>query len=111
MQYHFIRFDQTDGVRRFAFDCVADDRSVSHVVVRADVTLARKYDIRLQELPLLCRRFLSELPADRQAAAVTFSETDMRAVRTAAEAIVETRKQKTSRVSATTGHAWRHPQL
>lgn len=111
MQYQFIRFDQTDGVRRFAFDCVADDRSVSHVVVRADVTLARKYDIRLQELPLLCRRLLADLPVHADSAAVTFTEADMRAVQTAAQSTVETKKHKMARVSASTGHAWRQPHL
>ena len=84
---------------------------MSHVVVRADVSLARKYDIRLQELPLLCRRFLAELPVHPDSAPVTFSEADMRAVQTAAQSRVETKKHKVSRVSASTGQAWRQPHL
>jgi hypothetical protein len=30
----------------------------THFVVRADLELMRKYEIRVQELPLLCRRLL-----------------------------------------------------
>lgn len=107
MQYQFIRFDQSEGVRRFAFDCIAEDRSISKVVVRADVMLARKYDIRLQELPLLCRRFLAELPPDSMEQSVTFSEAQMRAVQTASRPLADTKQRKPPRVSASTGHAWR----
>jgi hypothetical protein len=111
LEFHFIRFDQTDGVRRFAFDCVDSDRARTQVVVRADLSLARKYDIRLQDLPLLCSKLLAGLPVERLAAAVTLTEGEMRAVQTASRVVVDAKKRKPGRVTANTGQAWRAPQL
>ena len=111
MEFHFIRFDQTDGVRRFEFDCVGSDREHTQVIVRADLSLARKYDIRLQELPLLCRRLLAGLPLERLAPAVTLTESEMRDVHAASRVAEETRKRKPGRVTSNTGQAWRTPQL
>ena len=46
------------GFRVFEFDCVEDGRMRTRHTVRADLALARKYGIHIQELPLLCRRLL-----------------------------------------------------
>lgn len=81
------------------------------MTVRADLSLARKYDIRLQELPLLCRRLLTDLPLERLASAVTLTETEMRAVQAESRVTADTKKRKPGRVSPNTGMAWRAPQL
>ena len=108
MEIHFIRFEQSKDFRLFAFDCIGSDRSVTKVTVRADVALARKYDIRLQELPLLCSRLLAAVPEGTMGPAMTFAEADMVALRTA-ERLVLDKKKRRVRISQTTGSAWRHP--
>jgi|SRR5579872_4076568 len=50
-------FSQHFEFRVFEFDCV-DGRTRTRHTVRADMTLARKHGIHLQDLPLLCRRLL-----------------------------------------------------
>jgi hypothetical protein len=48
-------FQQEQQFRVFLFAGVASDHSRTAFTVRADLGLARRYGIRLQELPLLCR--------------------------------------------------------
>jgi hypothetical protein len=60
MQYVLTGFTNDMEFRVFAFDVVGDDRVRIAYSVRADLTLARKYGIMLQELPLLCRGVLEE---------------------------------------------------
>jgi hypothetical protein len=47
--------------------------------VRTDLDLIRKYGIRVQELPLLCRGFLERRDEAEQGRAWIFSEEEMRA--------------------------------
>jgi hypothetical protein len=60
MQYLLTGFSNDIGFRVFAFDVIGDDRVHITYSVRADLTLARKYGITLQELPLLCRGVLEQ---------------------------------------------------
>ena len=60
MQYLLTGFSNDIGFRVFAFDVIGDDRVRITYSVRADLTLARKYGITLQELPLLCRGVLEQ---------------------------------------------------
>ena len=60
MQYVLTGFSSDMGFRVFAFDAVDDDRVRTEYLVRADLTLVRKYGIKLQELPLLCRGVLEQ---------------------------------------------------
>lgn len=53
-------FSHDFGFRVFTFDCVERGRTRSRYTVRADLTLARKCGIHIQDLPLLCRRFLDK---------------------------------------------------
>jgi hypothetical protein len=53
MRFSLLSSDHLNGFRRFAFQSIRDDHSRSTVVVSVDLTLARKYAIQLQELPLL----------------------------------------------------------
>jgi hypothetical protein len=55
IQFVLEGFTEVQGSRVFTFEGVASDRTRTALTVKADLTLVRKYGIRLQELPLLCR--------------------------------------------------------
>ena len=92
-----MSFEQLKGDRQFAFRGVSSDRSKSTVVVSADLQLARRYDIPVQSLPLICRQLLDA--ADSSAVAhgfVRLTEEHMCAVnRTAREEASLSKKQRT----------------
>jgi hypothetical protein len=62
----------------FAFEGTAEDRTRTAYTVRADLALTRKYGIRVQELPLLCRGILERAGEGEQKSAATFTEEEMR---------------------------------
>lgn len=104
-------FKDRDGGRHFSFERVAADRTRTPIVVDADIALARKHNIRLQELPLLCVQMLESLDdvADRDA--MTLTEDHMRAIQAsllASTTIAKLHKQ-TRPASAGVGQAWRKP--
>jgi hypothetical protein len=74
---HFVLtgFRHDLGFRVFEFECVDEARTRTRYIVRADLTLVRKYGVHIQELPLLCRRLLdaSETPPR----SLTLSEREM----------------------------------
>jgi len=51
-------FRNEKGARIYAFDGVGPDRIRIPCTVVADLALIRKYNVRVQELPLLCRGLL-----------------------------------------------------
>ena len=77
MQFVLKGFTQDTGFRVFAFDGVAPDRTRTAFTVRTDLALIRRYGIRVQELPLLCRGLL-ERQEGEQEYAMTFTEDGMR---------------------------------
>lgn len=77
MQFIVTGFSHATGVRVFAFDGIAAGRSRMAFTVSADVTLARKYGIRIQELSLLCRGILDNAPEDTTQRAFAYSESEM----------------------------------
>ena len=60
MQYVLTGFTNDMEFRVFAFDVVGAEQVRAAYRIRADLTLARKYGIKLQELPLLCRGVLEQ---------------------------------------------------
>jgi hypothetical protein len=80
MEYQFTGFTHNGELREFAFDCVADDRSKTRFKVVADLGLSRKYQIAVQELPLLCLRLLEQIPEGETGRTLTFSEAEMKTV-------------------------------
>ncbi|HYK59284.1 MAG TPA: hypothetical protein VEV85_07620 [Bryobacteraceae bacterium] len=64
------------GLRRFTFELAGSGPPRTTVVVVADMALVRKYEIPLQELPLLCLRLLESRTADAEGPAV-FPEQEM----------------------------------
>jgi hypothetical protein len=77
MEYVFTGFRQDRNFRRYAFQAVAADRTRTDVSVSADVAFVLKHKIPLQELPLLCRRFLEGNVDGLSGSDLTFSESDM----------------------------------
>jgi len=107
IQIQFSGFRDLAGIRQFSFDRIADDRSRTTLVVTADMSLARKYDIRLQELPLLCRRLLDDLGTDPSDHRISLTEQHMATIRATVQAGTEKKPRKVATVSSSTGHAWR----
>jgi hypothetical protein len=89
-------FTQESGVRVFAFEKIAEDQTRMKYSVRADLSLSRKYDIRIQELPLLCRALLERRGTEDGTHSLTFTEQDMslRAKESAAIAAARLRSRK-----------------
>ena len=78
MQFSLIGFSQDIGFRVFAFEGTSADRTRAAYTVRADLALTRKYGIRVQELPLLCRALLERAGEGEQTSPATFTEEEMR---------------------------------
>lgn len=112
MRFTLSGFTERNGFRRFAFDCVSSEAEKSAVIVGADVNLARKHDIRLQDLPLLCLQLLESLGAEMPGEGITLTEERMIAVQTTSRAVAEKKIRKPPRrPGAPAGQAWRNLHL
>lgn len=106
-------FKQEGEFRVFSFEGINSEKVRSAFSVRINLSLSRRYGIRLQDLPLLCRGLLEkggETPASR---AVTFSESDMSEYSQACAArVAATQRRPGPRkpAGAELGSAWRRPQ-
>jgi len=110
MKYVLNGFTTEREFRVFAFDCIADDRARTQYTVRANLLLTRKYGIRVQELPLLCRGILERRNEGEDQRTFTYTEAEMCAFCAAAQAAVDAaaRKRKARRaLTENTGAAWR----
>jgi hypothetical protein len=76
---HYILkgFNQVMEFRVFEFEGIAVDSVRASFTVRIDLALARKYGIRLQELPLLCKEVLDQTGEGDENRAFTYSEAQM----------------------------------
>ncbi len=97
VQYVLAGFTQDTGFRVFTFECVADDWARTAFSVSADLALARKHGIRMQELPLLCRGVLERRSEGDDQRAFTFTEGDMTIHSTLVTAALEAQKRKSPR--------------
>ena len=77
MQFMLKGFTQHSAFRVFEFDCIEPSLPRTQFTVRADLDLVRRYGIRVQELPLLCRSVLETRNASDMARAFTFTEEKM----------------------------------
>jgi hypothetical protein len=100
MQYMLTGFTHHLRCRVFAFEGVGADRVRTDYSVSADLSLIRKYGIRMQELPLLCRGILDKLDGSDMQRAFTYTESDMGLRATSCAAQVAAQKKK----------PWRKPQ-
>jgi len=114
VQFVLKGFSEVTGCRVFAFEGVAADRSRTDFTVTTDLALARRYGIRLQELPLLCKAVLErKIEGDAETRKFTYSEADMGQFADSAAARAEAAKnRKPARrpAAANLGTAWRVPQ-
>jgi len=113
MQFILTGFTQELGFRVFAFERLGEDRVRTRCTVRADLVLVRRYGIRLQELPLMCRGLLERGDDIEETPTLIFSEEQMRACadeRAAAkEGAAHKRKAPRRPVGENPGAAWRGP--
>ncbi|HEU0119694.1 MAG TPA: hypothetical protein VFQ91_04155 [Bryobacteraceae bacterium] len=108
MEIQFTGFSHNGRFREFAFDCVVDLRHTTRYKVVADLELSRKYEIPVQELPLLCRRLVEEAHFEESPSPLTFTEADMRTWRNARKAqreqIVHKKPQRRTKSPSSTWH-------
>jgi hypothetical protein len=113
-QYVLTGFTQDVGFRVFAFEGIGEDRLRTKFVVRAELSLAQKYGIRIQELPLMCRALLDRQAAGEEKHLIVFTEDEMalyaRTSLAAREAAAQKRKPPRRPPSENIGAAWRAPQ-
>jgi len=111
MRFILTGFTQDVGFRVFKFARTGDVEARSEYAVRADLALIRRYDIRVQELPLLCRSLLERRDPADQTRTVTYTEAEMCAYSKDCAAVrhAAALKRKPSRRPANenAGAAWR----
>jgi hypothetical protein len=111
MEYVLTGFQQDNNIRRYAFLGIAGDRTRTEFTVNVDLTLIRRYEISVQELPLLCRHLLEGQIVEPHRN-VTFTEDDMRGhanIRAADKLAAEQKKVHRRPPSGRVGEAWRSP--
>jgi len=113
MQFTLTGFSQDAEFRVFAFEGISADRIKTAYSIRADLGLIRKYSIRIQELPLICRAILERKSSENEERVMTFTEEDMglyaRAIIDAREAAASKKKMSHKAPSGNLGAAWRAP--
>lgn len=112
MQFVLNGFNEDSGYRVFAFDGIGADKARTNFTVRIDLALSRRYGIRLQDLPLLCRSVLDGRDEAESARAYTYSEAEMnRFAASAAErvAAAKAKRPPTRPPNKQLGETWRSP--
>lgn len=111
-QFILRGFSEVKGSRVFVFEGIAPDRTRLAFTVRANLAMTRRYGIRLQELPLLCRAVLEQHHEDEENRAFTYTEDDMSIHAddaAARERAAKQRKPPRRPASEQVGAAWRGP--
>jgi hypothetical protein len=100
-------FSQVMEFRVFTFEVIAADREAMPFTVRVDLALARRYGIRLQELPLLCRTVLTGRHESGDERALTYTEENMSSYCAAArEQAIRNKKPPRRSNTGQDGEAW-----
>ena len=114
MQYILKGFSHELGFRVFTFETMNDPMRTAYSV-KADLALARKHGIRVQELPLLCRTLLELRTQHNSEHAYTFSEAEMREHENLCAArMAEAQKRRSlprKQPAHQAGQSWRGPHL
>ncbi len=108
---HFILkgFSQALEFRVFEYEGLMPNAIRASFTVRIDTGLARKYGIRLQELPLLCRGVLDQCGEGEEQRSFLYSEAHMSEYASGQAAREEAAKHKKSRQPAPARPAWPMP--
>lgn len=77
MHYKLLGFSHIGSLRQFLFERVANGVAPIQYTVLADVMIARKFNLSLQQLPALCARLLQEAGEDQPAGLLLLTEADM----------------------------------
>jgi hypothetical protein len=78
VHYKLLGFSQSDSVRHFVFQRVLGNGTASEeYTVTADVALARKFHITLQELPSICARLLEARPENSPSETILLTDADL----------------------------------
>jgi len=113
MEFILTGFHQDANMRHYSFQGIGTDRTRTDFSVGADLQLIRKYQIAVQELPLLCRRLLEEHDPEDHKTTVVFTEEDMQLFaknRSDAKEQAAQRKKMPRRPPVNNaGRAWRAP--
>ncbi len=111
MTFLLTGFKHESSMRVYSFDRVEADRTRTQFTVGADLSLIRKYNIRVQDLPLLCRSVLEVIDGVEPPVHSLLSEQDMAGFCTrkadAVRAAGEKRKFHRKPPGNRTGLAWR----
>ncbi|MGH9662198.1 MAG: hypothetical protein ACRD96_26855 [Bryobacteraceae bacterium] len=111
MEFVLTGFRQEKNIRRYAFQGIAADRKRTDFTVGVDLALIRKYEIPLQELPLLCCHFLTGRAEGLRTRSLMYAEDEMLGYanrRTAARDAAELKRRAHRRpASLRAGQAWR----
>lgn len=103
------------GFRVYSFERTGKDRVVVRFAVKADLSLIRRYGIRVQDLPLACLALLERRNEHELAPIVIFTEDEMsrhaKNCVAARDAAAQKRKPHRRPPSENVGAAWRAPQL
>jgi hypothetical protein len=114
MQFILMGFTQDTAFRVFEFDYVGPSQPRTQFTVRADLDLIRRYGIRVQELPLLCRALLETREESEEARAFTFTEekmvVHMKDCAAAKELAAQKKKPARKPMGENLGAAWRGSQ-
>jgi len=94
MEYLLEHYRHAAGLRVFVFDGISPDRSHSRFTVSVDTALLGRYTISLQELPLLCRRFLQDRVTADGSHTLTFAEADMAHLAAERAGVLEAARQR-----------------
>lgn len=78
MNFLLTGFSSDLGCRVFAFQRIGENNSRTAFAVRADLASLKDFGIRIQELPLLCRRLLEDLDVAEKEHLLTFTREHMR---------------------------------
>jgi hypothetical protein len=111
VEYIFAGFRQDANVRQFVFHTIIS-KTKTEFTVGADMVLIQRYQIALQELPLLCRQVLETHPNRESERAFMFTEEHMRAYaknRAAARELAAQKRRFRPPTSPNVGAAWRGP--
>lgn len=111
MEYLLTGFTHEKDFRVFSFESVGTDKVWTKRTVRADLAIARKHGIALQELPLLCRGLLDRAETDAENLSLTLTEVDIRTLadeRASARAMAAAKRKPPVRPAGEQpGAAWR----
>ena len=97
MQYVLSGFSHEMGFRVFEFQGLGEDHARTEYSVKADLAAIRRYGIRVQELPLLCRGILERRGEGEEQRTFTYTEADMSLHADVCAAQALTQKKRTPR--------------